>query len=415
MRRWPPSWKRPTRCRRDASCSSCPTASRTSPATRWGCNHVPPARPSTTCCRHGRRSVSTATRTGRSRGCPITRRCVRAWPRWSAPRPGEAVVMNSLTVNLHLMLGSFYRPTAERYQIVIETDVFPSDRYAVMGVARASGFDPVVLPADDVIGFLDREGASVAVVLLSAIDFRTGALLDIPGITDAAHRAGALMGWDLAHAAGNVPLADARLGRRLRRVVPLQVRQRRAGCRRRVLRPRAPRQRSRRVAAGGLVGTRPGVTLRHAVRTSTRCRAPRGGSVSNPPILAMAPVRVSLALFAEVGMDALRARSVRLTGFLERLLDVVASRRPVELITPRDPDRRGAQLSVPRRRRRCRRPRLVRSVPGPCRRPSTQRHPARAGTALQHLRRLLARRLSPGRGPRLIPSECWTCIGVLDA
>ncbi len=122
-------------------------------------------------------------------------------------RPGEAVVMNSLTVNLHLMLGSFYRPTAERYQIVIETDVFPSDRYAVMGVARAAmGFDPVVLPAGDVVGFLDREGASVAVVVLSAIDFRTGALLDIPGITDAAHRAGALMGWDLAHAAGNVPL-----------------------------------------------------------------------------------------------------------------------------------------------------------------------------------------------------------------
>ena len=133
--------------------------------------------------------------------------------------PAEAVVMNSLTMNLHLMMGSFYVPTAERHRIVIEADVFPSDRYAVMGVARAHGFDPdeavvVLTPGpgephlrtEDVTDYLEREGRSVAVVVLSAVDFRTGALFDIPTITAAAHAAGAQMGWDLAHAAGNVPL-----------------------------------------------------------------------------------------------------------------------------------------------------------------------------------------------------------------
>jgi kynureninase len=260
-------------------------------------------------------------------------------------QPGEAVVMNSLTVNLHLMLGSFYRPTAERKRIVIEADVFPSDRYAVTGVARAHGVEPDVLPADDVVGFLEREGASVALVVLSAVDFRTGALLDIPGITDAAHRAGAVMGWDLAHAAGNVPLrlhewdVDFAVWCHYKYVnagpgaVGGCFVHERHGNDPAVLRP------------GGWWGHDP----------SSRFAMPfafdpvpgvEGWQVSNPPIMAMAPVRVSLDLFADVGMEALRARSVRLTAFVERLLDVVASRRKVELITPRDPERRGAQLSV---------------------------------------------------------------------
>lgn len=273
-------------------------------------------------------------------------------------RPGEAVVMNSLTVNLHLMLRSFFRPTNARYRIVIEADVFPSDRYAVMGVARAHGLDPddavVILSpragechlrTDDVTGFLDREGASVAVVVLSAIDFRTGALLDIPAITEAAHRAGVLIGWDLAHAAGNVPVrlhdwdVDFAVWCHYKYVNagPGAV----GGCFVHERHGTDP------------VLVRPGGWWGHD--PATRFAMPfgfdpvpgaEGWQVSNPPILAMAPVRVSLALFAEVGMDALRARSVRLTGFLERLLDVVADRRAVDLVTPRQPDRRGAQLSV---------------------------------------------------------------------
>jgi kynureninase len=260
-------------------------------------------------------------------------------------QPGEAVVMNSLTVNLHLMLGSFYRPTAERRRIVIEADVFPSDRYAVTAFARAHGFDPDVVPAGEVIGFLDREGGSVALVVLSAVDFRTGALLDIPGITAAAHRAGAVMGWDLAHAAGNVPLrlhdwhVDFAVWCHYKylNAGPGAV----GGC---FVHERHGSDPSLR-RPGGWWGHDP--ASRFAMPFAfDPVPGVEGWQVSNPPIMAMAPVRVSLELFADVGMDALRARSVRLTGFLERLLDLVAARRKVELITPRDPDRRGAQLSV---------------------------------------------------------------------
>jgi kynureninase len=272
--------------------------------------------------------------------------------------PGEAVVMNSLTVNLHLMLRSFYRPTPPRHRIVIEADVFPSDRYAVMGVARAQGLDPdeaVVILApragepglrtQDVTDFLEREGSSVAVVLLSAVDFRTGAVLDVPAITAAAHGAGATVGWDLAHAVGNVPvrLHDWRVDfavwchYKYVNSGPGAV----GGC----------FVHERHGADPSLV--RPGGWWGHDA--ASRFAMPfafspipgvEGWQVSNPPILAMAPVRVSLELFAEVGMKALRARSTRLTGFLEQLLDAVALRRPAAIVTPRDPDRRGAQLSV---------------------------------------------------------------------
>ena len=273
-------------------------------------------------------------------------------------RSGEAVVMNSLTVNLHLMLRSFYRPTAERYRIVIEADVFPSDRYAVMGVARAHGLDPadavvILTPrpgerhlrTEDVAGYLQREGGSVAVVVLSAVDFRTGAFLDLPAITDAAHRAGAFMGWDLAHAAGNVPVrlhdwdVDFAVWCHYKYVNsgPGAV----GGC---FVHERHGTDPSL-VRPGGWWGHDP--VSRFAMPFAfAPVEGAEGWQISNPPILAMAPVRVSLALFAEVGLDRLRERSVRLTVFLERLLDAVAARRPIEVITPRDPERRGAQLSV---------------------------------------------------------------------
>jgi kynureninase len=273
-------------------------------------------------------------------------------------RVGEAVVMNSLTVNLHLMMRSFYRPTPERHRIVIEADVFPSDRYALMNTARAHGLDPdesvVVLQpragerhlrTEDVTGFFEQEGDSVAVMVLSAVDFRTGALLDIPAITEAAHRAGAVAGWDLAHAAGNVPLAlhdwdvDFAVWCHYKYVNsgPGAV----GGC---FVHERHGADPSL-VRPGGWWGHDP-ITRFDMPFGFRPVPGAEGWQVSNPPILAMAPVRVSLDLFDEVGMAALRGRSIRLTGFLERLLDAVAARRPLEVITPRDPAGRGAQLSV---------------------------------------------------------------------
>ena len=133
--------------------------------------------------------------------------------------PAEVVMMNSLTVNLHLMMTSFYRPTSERFAIVIEDSTFPSDSYAVRSQVALHGYDPdsavirlrprdgeSALRTEDVVAFLEAEGSRVALVLLGGVNYLTGELPDIPAITAAGRAAGAVVGWDLAHAAGNVPL-----------------------------------------------------------------------------------------------------------------------------------------------------------------------------------------------------------------
>ncbi|WP_442791412.1 kynureninase [Micromonospora sp. NBC_01739] len=273
-------------------------------------------------------------------------------------RPSETVVMNSLTVNLHLLMVSFYRPFGERTRIVIEDTAFPSDSYAVRSQARFHGLDPdttVVrltprpgeenLRTEDVTAFLAAEGHTVALVLLGGVNYLTGELMDIPTITAAARAAGAVVGWDLAHAAGNVPLSlhDWEVDFA-------------AWCSYKYLN-------SGPGALGGVF-----VHERHhgdpalhrfegwwSTAAQTRfemtpvSRPPatvEAWQISNPPIFAMGPVRTSLELFDSVGMPALRERSLRLTGYLERLLDEVVADRPLTVVTPRDPGRRGCQLSV---------------------------------------------------------------------
>jgi kynureninase len=133
--------------------------------------------------------------------------------------PEEVVAMNGLTVNLHLLMTSFYRPQGERRRIVIEGAAFPSDAYAVASQAALHGLDPAdavlrlhpragedVLRSEDVVETIEREGRTIALVLLGGVGYLTGERLDIPAITAAGHRAGALVGWDLAHAVGNVEL-----------------------------------------------------------------------------------------------------------------------------------------------------------------------------------------------------------------
>ncbi|MEH0829380.1 MULTISPECIES: kynureninase [unclassified Micromonospora] len=273
-------------------------------------------------------------------------------------RPAEVVVMNSLTVNLHLLMVSFYRPAGERTRIVIEDSAFPSDSYAVRSQARFHGLDPddtVVrltprpgedtLRTSDVTDYLAAEGDRVALVLLGGVNYLTGELMDIPAITAAGRAAGAVVGWDLAHAAGNVPLAlhdwDVDFA---------------AWCSYKYLN-------SGPGALGGVF-----VHERHlgddrlprfegwwSTEAATRfemtpvSRPPatvEAWQISNPPIFAMGPVRTSLELFDRVGMPALRERSLRLTGYLQGLLDEVTPGRPLTVVTPRDPARRGCQLSV---------------------------------------------------------------------
>ncbi|MGH3170687.1 MAG: kynureninase, partial [Trebonia sp.] len=140
-------------------------------------------------------------------------------------RPEEVVVMNSLTVNLHLLMASFYRPTPERHAIVIEDNAFPSDSYAVRSQAAFHGYDPdeavirlkprpgeAALRTSDVVTFLRDNSKKLALVLLGAVNYYTGEFFDMDPITEAAHEAGAVVGWDLAHAAGNVPLRLHDLG-----------------------------------------------------------------------------------------------------------------------------------------------------------------------------------------------------------
>ena len=270
--------------------------------------------------------------------------------------PRETVVMNALTVNLHLMMATFYRPRGERTRIVIEDAAFPSDSYAVASQAAHHGLDPArtvvrlrprpgehCLRTEDVLDHLAREGERTALVLLGGINYLTGELLDIPAITAAGRAAGCTVGWDLAHAVGNVPLALHDWG------VDFAV-----WCSYKYLNggPGAPGGcfvHERHLADPGLPrlagwwGT--DERVRFEMRPGYDHVADAGAwQLSTPSILALASLRVSLRMMAETGMAALRERSVRLTGYLEALL--AESAGPIEVITPADPARRGAQLSV---------------------------------------------------------------------
>jgi kynureninase len=273
--------------------------------------------------------------------------------------PEEVVVMNSLTVNLHLLMASFYRPTAERHAIVIEDSAFPSDSYAVRSQAAFHGYDPdeavirlkprpgeATLRTSDVVGFLRDNSNKLALVLLGAVNYYTGELLDMAAITEAGRAAGAVVGWDLAHAAGNVPLDLHDLGADWA-----------AWCSYKYLNSGAGSLSGAFVHSRHLADrTLPKLAGWWSTRESTRFEmAPAvtpvdtadSWQISNPPILSMAAVLLSLEMFDASGMAALRAKSVRLTRYLEELLDDVCAKRPgVSVITPRDPARRGAQLSV---------------------------------------------------------------------
>jgi kynureninase len=272
--------------------------------------------------------------------------------------PSEVVVMNSLTVNLHLMMVSFYRPTPQRHAIVIEDSAFPSDSYAVRSQAAFHGYDPDTavirlrprdgessLRSEDVVAFLAAEGSRVALVLLGAVNYYSGEFLDIEPITAAGHAAGAVVGWDLAHAAGNLPLRmhdwgvdwAAWCSYKYLNSGPGSL----AGA---FVHERHLADRSLPKFAGWW-STDPASRFQMAP-TVTPVDTADSWQLSNPPILAMAPVLASLQMFDAVGMDALRAKSIRLTGYLESLLDTIADGRPLEVITPRDPQRRGAQLSL---------------------------------------------------------------------
>jgi kynureninase len=279
-------------------------------------------------------------------------------------RGGEVVHMNSLTVNLHLMMASFYRPTSQRHRIVIEDAAFPSDGYAAMTQAAFHGYDPeraVVrlkpragekcLRDVDVQAFFDEEGKSVALVLLGGVNYLTGQWMDMERITAAAKAAGCVVGWDLAHAAGNVPVRLHDWGvdfaawctYKFLNSGPGAV----AGCF--VHEDNARNTRWFGDGAlprfGGWWGNDPATRFKMGPAFEPVPTA-EAWQLSNPPILSMAPVRVSLEIFQRVGMAALREKAEKLTAYLEWLLAREGEAGVFEVITPRDPARRGSALSI---------------------------------------------------------------------
>jgi len=272
-------------------------------------------------------------------------------------KPVEVVVMNSLTVNLHLMMASFYRPTTQRHKILIERGAFPSDQYAVKSQIGFHNLDPAnslleLTPRDgefcvrqeDIQEVIDAEGESIALILLGGVNYATGQIFDIAEVTRAGHRKGCIVACDLAHAAGNIPLRLHDWGPDFAVWCSYKYLNGGPGCvggcfvhERHSHSWSLPRY-------GGWWGH--DEKMRFQMDPEFRPMAgAEGWQLSNPPIMALAPLRASLEIFAEAGMEHLRAKSRMLTGYMEFLLRDKES-TDYSIITPRDPEQRGAQLSI---------------------------------------------------------------------
>lgn len=278
--------------------------------------------------------------------------------------PSSVILMNALTVNLNLLMLSFYQPTKQRYKILIEGKAFPSDRYAVRSQLELRGYSheegllqlqpregEYTLRNEDIIEFLEREGPSIALVCLGGVQYYTGQKFDMEAVTAAAKKQGCVVGWDLAHAVGNVELRldewDVDFA---------------SWCSYKYLNS----------GAGGIAGAyvnkkhegRPMTCQLHgwwSNRQETRfqmleeCDASpgvEGFRMSNPSPFLVTLVLASLEIFDEAGMPRLLEKQRLLTGYLEMLLikyfssETVKSGPTAKIITPRDPGQRGCQLSL---------------------------------------------------------------------
>jgi kynureninase len=271
--------------------------------------------------------------------------------------PLEVVVMNSLTVNLHLMMASFYRPTPQKHKILIERGAFPSDQYAVKSQIRFHNYEPATslieltpregescIRHEDIESLIDREGESIALILLGGVNYATGQYFNLPEITTLGHHKGCIVAFDLAHAVGNIPLSLHDWGPDFAVWCSYKYLNGGPGC-----------------VAGCFVHQRHSRAWDlpryagwwgHDERTRFQMGpefnpmpGAEGWQLSNPPILALTPLRASMEIFSEAGMQRLREKSLLLTGYMECLLREKASLK-YAIITPGDPERRGAQLSI---------------------------------------------------------------------
>ena len=276
-------------------------------------------------------------------------------------RPTEVICMNSLTVNLHLMMATFYRPTKSRFKILMEDPAFPSDTYAIKTQIIHHGLDPkgtlilarprsgeLTVRTEEILDLIEKHAGELAVVLIGGVNFFTGQWFDIPSITAAAQKHDITVGVDLAHAIGNVPLllhdwnvdfavwcSYKYLNAGPGAVAGAFVHERHA------TNTNLPR-------LAGWFGNDPNTRFRmHLEPEFIPVASADGWQISNPPILSMAPLRASLAIFEEAGgMETLRAKSIKLTSYLQFLLEDASLENRFKVITSREANERGCQLSI---------------------------------------------------------------------
>jgi kynureninase len=276
-------------------------------------------------------------------------------------QPVEVICMNSLTVNLHLMMATFYRPTKSRFKILMEDPAFPSDTYAIKTQIVHHRLEPkeelvlarpregeFTVRTEEILDLIEKHADELAVVLIGGVNFFTGQWFDIPIITAAAQKRGITVGVDLAHAIGNLPLSlhdwnvdfAVWCSYKYLNAGPGAV----AGAfvhERHATNTKLPR-------LAGWFGNDPNTRFRlHLEPEFIPVASADGWQISNPPILSMAPLRASLAIFEEAGgMESLRKKSIKLTSYLQFLLEDGGAGKRFNVITPREGSERGCQLSI---------------------------------------------------------------------
>ena len=272
-------------------------------------------------------------------------------------KPEEVVIMNSLTANLHFLMISFYNPTKKRFKILIESDAFPSDRFAVKSQLKLHGFDPKndliewsprsnenLLRIEDLQEIIKKNGDEIALILVGGVNYYTGQLLDLKKIAKIGHSNGCKVGIDLAHGVGNVNLILHESGIDFAAWCTYKYLNSGPGSLGGIFVHNKHKKNKSLKRLTGWWGQNKSkrFKMREELEISNGAE---GWQLSNPAILSMAAIKASLELFRKVGMNKLRMKSINLTGYLEYLI-LQMNNKNIDIITPKDPNQRGCQLSI---------------------------------------------------------------------
>ena len=272
-------------------------------------------------------------------------------------QPEAVVIMNSLTANLHFLMISFYNPTKKRFKILIESDAFPSDRFAVKSQLKLHGFDPKndliewsprtnenLLRIEDLKEIIKKNGDEIALILVGGVNYYTGQLLDLKKIAQIGHSKGCKVGIDLAHGVGNVNLKLHESGIDFAAWCTYKYLNSGPGSLGGIFVNNKHKKNKSLKRLTGWWGQNKSKRFKMREELDISNGA-EGWQLSNPAILSMAAIKASLELFRKVGMNKLRMKSIKLTGYLEYLI-LQMNNKNIDIITPKDPNQRGCQLSI---------------------------------------------------------------------